>query len=216
MGTETYALLPNDHDDMMLLTTNLGHYTAMTRLPDGRDVWVLDQTGPITHNDWIQYLSANNQTFMLIREDGCHIHIGTSPSLPEVSDRYPRFMTNRGGRWFFNDAYDDTPDSDDEIFGDQEEVIDEDEEILDVDDDVEVKFGVCHDRTNVHRDIPPRYDPAENHRFQRLTRKRLVKSAVKLLIKRAREVPVGSIAAQFTANTIINDYNEEFEASKEN
>jgi hypothetical protein len=218
-----FITMPVDNDDVAMLTNNIEHYAAVTHLPDGRKIWVLDQTGPITHNEFIQYLADMHHTFILIREDGCHIHLGTDIPMREASqsDRPMSFMTNRGGRWYFNDAHED--ENDDDIFGevvepvnDEEMSVNENVEVLDVYDDVDVLWGACVDRTNVNIDSELLHDPAEYHRVEKLSRKRIAKTAVKLLMKRACEVSVGSAAAQILAHNIIQDYKDEMEASKEN
>ena len=75
----------------------------------------LDATGPFRHNSFIWYLARNQRSFTVIREDGLHVHQGTDEPLPEPAqpDRPPTYMHQREGRWYFNDANNDSDDDDD-------------------------------------------------------------------------------------------------------
>ena len=99
-------------------TRYTGASAAVTRLPNGGTRWVLDETGPIRHTSFIQYLVNSRRSFALIREDGLHIHNGiVDEPVPEPAqpDRPPTsYMHQREGRWYFNDA---AEEDDDDIFG---------------------------------------------------------------------------------------------------
>ena len=140
-------------------TRYIGAGSALTRLSDGATVWVLDTTGPFKHTGFIRYLRRMQRTYAVICEDGLHIYEGIDkpqrePAQPERP--ITSIMHQRRGRWFFNDADNDS-DEDDDIYSsapdDSLNGMTQWFEDMAIDND-NIDWGTLAVRTNVYTDTP--------------------------------------------------------------